>query len=160
VQQPRSSIRTTRSPEDNSSNKGKQGSLRKAAIRKVISDHPSLNARNTLPAIAITPALVIQNRASPISPAEAARPTYPQCRGFQRKPTKAERQTSNAPAAAVETTKPTFVPNTARRTHPNRTPAIAVAMTANKLNGKSHSTCSSKKTGLPLSISNSTGEAG
>jgi hypothetical protein len=33
-------------------------------------------------------------------------------------------------------------------------------MTANKLNAKSHSTRSSKKTSLPLSISNSTGEAG
>jgi hypothetical protein len=33
-------------------------------------------------------------------------------------------------------------------------------MTANKLNAKSHSTRSSKKTSLPLSISNSTGETG
>jgi len=160
ARRPRSSNRTTRSPEDNSSNKGKQGSLRKVAIRNVISDHPSPNLRKTLPAIPITPA-VIQNRASPISPAEAAGPTYHQRRGFQRKPTKAERQTGNAPPAAAETTKPTFVPNTARQTHLNRTPAIAAAaMTANKLNAKSHSTRSSKKTSLPLSISNSTGEAG
>jgi len=93
-------------------------------------------------------------------PAEAAGRTYHQRRGFQRKPTNAERQTGNALAAAVETTKPTFVPNTARQTHLNRTPAIAAAMTANKLNAKSHSTHSSKKSILPLSISNSTAEAG
>jgi len=139
----------------------KHGSLRKVAIRNVISDHPSPNLLKTLPAIPITPAPVIQNRASPISPAEAAGPTYHQRRGFQRKPTKAERQTGFSPAVAAETTKPTFVPNTARQTHLNRTPAIAAAaMTANKLNVKSHSTRSSKKTSLPLSISNSTGEAG
>jgi hypothetical protein len=91
---------------------------------------------------------------------EAAVPTYHQRRGFQMKSMKAERQTGNALAAAGETTTPTFVPNTARQTQQNRTPAIAAAMTANKLNAKSHSTRSSKKTSLPLSISNSTGEAG
>ena len=160
MRQPRSSNRTTRSLEDNSSNKGKQGSLRKAAIRNVISDHPSPNLWKILPAIPITP-WDIQNRASPISPAETARPTYHQRRGFQRKLTKAERQTGNAPAMAAETTKPTFVPYTARQTHLNRTPAIAAeAMTANKLNAKSDSTRRSKKTSLPLSISNSTGEVG
>jgi len=156
-----SSHRTTRSPEDESSNNGKQGSLRKAATRNVISDHPSPTLRKTLPALPITPAPAIQNRASPISPEEAPGPTYHQLRGFQRKPTKAERQTGNAPTPAAETTKPTFVPNTTRQTHLNRTPAIAAAaMTANKLNAKSHSTDSSKKTSLPLSISNSMGVAG
>jgi hypothetical protein len=74
---------------------------------------------------------------------------------------KAERQTGDAPAAAAEITKPTFVPNTARQTHLHRTPAIAVAaMTANKLNAKSHSTRSNKKPSLPVSISNPTGDAG
>jgi len=53
----------------------------------------------------------IQNRSSPISPAEAAVPTSHQCRGFQRKSTKVERQTGNALAAAAETTKPTVVLN-------------------------------------------------
>jgi hypothetical protein len=56
--------------------------------------------------------------------------------------------------------KPTFVPNTASQAHLNRTPAITAAMMANKSSAKSHSTRSSKKTSLPLSISNSTGEAG
>jgi hypothetical protein len=146
VQRLRSSHRTTRSSEDNTTNIVKQWSLRKALIRNIISDHPSPNLRKTLPAILITPAPGIQNRASPISAAEAAGPTYHQRRDFQRKPTKAERQTNNAPAAAAETIKPTFVPNTARQTHLNRTAAIAAAaMTANRLNAKSHSTNSSKK---------------
>jgi len=160
VRQPLSSNQTTRSREENNSNKGNQGSLRKVAIRNEIVDHPSPNQRKTLPAIPMTPA-VIPVWASPISRAEASGPTYHQCHGFQRKPTKAERQTGNAPAAAAESTKPTFVPNTARQTHLNRTPAIAVAaMTANKLNDQGHSTCSSKKTSHPPLISNSTGEAG
>jgi hypothetical protein len=69
---------------------------------------------------------------------EVARATYYQQHGFQRKPTKAERETSNAPAAAAETTKSTIVANMARQTHMNRTPAIAAAaMTVNKLNAKS-----------------------
>jgi hypothetical protein len=91
---------------------------------------------------------------------EAGGPTYHQHRGFKTKPTKAKRQTGNAPTVAGETTKPTFKPNMARQTHLNRTPALAAAMTANKVNAKSHSTHSSKKTSLPLSISNSTREAG
>jgi hypothetical protein len=129
----RISHRTTRSPEDNSSNRGKQGSVRKAEIRNIISDHPSPNLRKRLPATPVTPAPVIQNRASPISPAEAAGPIYHQRHDFQRKTTKAERQTGNAPTVAAETAKPIFVPNTARQTQLNRTPAIAaVAMTANK----------------------------
>jgi len=141
----------TKSPGDNSSSKGKQGSLRNAAIRNVISEHPSPNLRKTLLAIPIILAPVIQNRASPISPAEAAGPTNHQRGGFQMKPTKAERQTGNAPAAPVETTNHTFVPNTARRTHLNRTPAIAAAaMTANKSNTKTHSTRSREWTKLAL----------
>jgi hypothetical protein len=134
--------------------------------RNVISDHPSPNLRKTLPAISILPAIpiipspVTQNRASPISPVEAAVPTYHQCLGSQRKSKKAERQTGNALAAAAETTKPTFVPNTASQAHLNRTPAITAAMTANNSSAKCHSTRSSEKTSLPLSISNSTGEAG
>jgi len=55
--------------------RGKQGSLRKAAIRNIIFDHPSPNLRKTLQAIPIIPTPVIQNRSSPISPAEAAVPT-------------------------------------------------------------------------------------
>jgi hypothetical protein len=105
--------------------------------RNVISDHPPLNLRNTFPANPISPAPVIQNRAGAISPAEGAGPTYHHHRGFQKKPTKAERLTGNAAAVAVETTKPTFVTNTARETHPNRPPAIVVAMLAYKLNAKS-----------------------
>jgi len=58
-----------------SNNKGKQGSLRKAAIRNVIFDHPSPNLRKTLPAIPIIPAPVIQNRSSPRCPVEAAMST-------------------------------------------------------------------------------------
>ena len=50
----------------------------------------------------------IQNRSSPISPAEAAVPTYPQRRGFLRKSTKAKSQTGNALAAAADPTKPTL----------------------------------------------------
>jgi len=160
VQWPRSSIRRTRIPEDNSRNKGNVGSLRKATIRNVNSDNPSPNLRKTLLAIAIPPAPVIQNRASPMSPEEAARSTYHQRHGFEWMSTKAKRQTCTALAVAAETTKPTFVPNTARQTHLDRTPAIAAAMTANKLNDQNHSTCNSKKTILPLSISNSMGEAG
>jgi hypothetical protein len=56
--------------------------------------------------------------------------------------------------------KPTFEPNTASQTHLNRTPAITAAMMANKSSAKSHSTRSSKKTSLSLSISNMMGEAG
>jgi len=157
VRRPRSTNRTTKSPGDSNS-KGKQGSLRKAAIRNEIFDHPSPNLRKALPVIPTIP--VIQNRASPISPAEAAVPTGHQGRGFQKKSTKAERQTGNALAAEAVTTKPTSVPNTPSRTHLSRTSAITAAMTANKSNAKSHSTRSSKKTSLPLTISNSTGEAG
>jgi hypothetical protein len=46
----------------------------------------------------------------------------------------------------------------ARQTHLIKTPAIPPAMTANILNAKSHSTCGSKKTSQPLSISNLPGE--
>jgi len=156
VRRPRSSNRTKQSPGDSNS-RGKQRSLKKAAIRNLIFDHPSPNLRKALPVIPTIP--VIQNRASPISPAEAAVPTCHQRRGFQKKSTKAERQTGNALVAAAETTKPTSVTNTASRTHLSRTPAITAAMTANKSNAKSHSTRSSKKTSLPLTISNSMGEA-
>ena len=146
-------------PRDSKS-KGKQGSLRTAAIRNIIFDHPSPNLWETLPVIPIIPTIpVTQIRASPISPGEAAVPTYHQCRGFQRKSTKAERQTGNALAAAAVTTSPTFVANTASRVDLSRTPGITAAMTANKSNAKSHSTRSSKKTSLPLTISNSMGEA-
>jgi len=58
--------------------------------------------------IPIIPILGIQNWSSPICPMEAAVPTCPQRRGFQRKSTKAETQTGHAVAAAVETTKPTL----------------------------------------------------
>jgi hypothetical protein len=43
-----------------------------------------------------------------MSPVGAAAPTYPQRRGLQRKSMKAKCQTSNALAAAAETTKPTL----------------------------------------------------
>jgi len=66
----------------------------------------------------------------------------------------------NALAAAMETTTPTFVLYTARPTHLNRTPAKAAAVRANKSSAKSRSIHSSKKTCPPVSISNSTGEAG
>jgi hypothetical protein len=72
-------------------------------------------------------------------------PTYHYRHGFQRKSTKAEMQTGTALAAAAETTKPTFVPNTASVAHLNRTPAITAAIMANKSRANSHSTCSSKK---------------
>jgi len=48
VRRPRSSNRTTKSPGDSNS-KGKQGSLRKAAMRNVIFDHPSPNLWKALP---------------------------------------------------------------------------------------------------------------
>ena len=147
----------TKFPGD-SKRKGKQGSLIQAAISKSIFDHPSTNLRKALPVIPTSP--VIQNPASPISPAEAAVPTYHQHRGFQKKSIKAEWQTSNALAAAAETTNSTSVPNTASRTHLSRTPAITAAMTANKSSDKSHLTGSSRITSLPVSITNSTGEAG
>jgi hypothetical protein len=166
VRRLQSSNWTTSNPEDNNNSKGKQKSLRKAATRNITSDYPSPNLRKTLQAIPILPAIpiiqapVTQTRASPIHPVEAAVPTYHQRRGSKRKSTKADRQTGNALAVAVETTQPTFVPNTASQAHLNRTPAITAAMMANKSSAKSHSTCSSKKPSLPLSIPNSTGEAG
>jgi len=159
---PRSSNRTTWCPV-HSNGKGKQGSLRKAAIRNIIPYHPSPNLRKTLPVspiIATIPAPVNQNRASPISPVEAAMPASHQRHGFQTKSTKAEMQTGNAPSVAAQITKPTFVPNLASRTHLTRTPVITALMKANKLSAKSHSTCSSSKTSLHLSICNSTEEAG
>jgi len=85
-----------------------------AAIRNATSDHSSPNPRKRLPLIPIIliiptiPLPGIQDRSSPISPVEAAVPTYPQRRGFQRKSTKAKRQTGNALAAAAETTNPTL----------------------------------------------------
>ena len=82
-----------------------------AAIRNATSDHSSPNLRKRLPAIPMIPTIPlpgIQYRSSPISPVEAAVPTYPQRRGFQRKSTKAKSQTGNALAAAAETTKPTL----------------------------------------------------
>ena len=85
-----------------------------AAIRNATSDHSSLNLRKALPPIPIIPTIPIpgiHNRSSPISPVEAAVPTCPQRRDFQRKSTKAKRQTGNALAAAAETTKPTVVRN-------------------------------------------------
>jgi hypothetical protein len=90
------------------------------AIRNATSDHSSPNLRKRFPAIPIIPIILIiptiplpgiQHRSSPISPVEAAVPTYHQRRGFQRKSTKAERQTGNALAAAPETTTPTVVLN-------------------------------------------------
>jgi hypothetical protein len=136
------------------------------ATRNVFSDHPSPKLWTTLRvipillAIPIIPALVTQNRAGLISPVEAAQPAYHQRHGSQRKSMKVERQTGNALAAVAETTKPTFVPNTASQAHPTRTPAITPAVTANKSSAKSHLTHNSKKTCLPLSISQLTGEAG
>jgi hypothetical protein len=85
-----------------------------AEIRNATSDHSPLNLRKTLLLNPIVPTISIpgtQNRSSPISPVEAAVPTYHQRRGFQRKSTKAERQTGNALAVAAETTKPTVVLN-------------------------------------------------
>jgi hypothetical protein len=89
VRCPWSSNRTTKSPKDSNS-QGKQGSLRKEAISKVIFDHPSLNLQTTHPAIPIIPAPVTQNQASPICPVVAAVPTKHRCGGIQSKSTKAE----------------------------------------------------------------------
>jgi hypothetical protein len=156
---------TARHPEDNNS-KGKQEGLRKAATRKVISDCPSPNLRKTLLAIpvilgiSIILAPVTQNRACSIPVEQATVATHHQGHSSQRKSPKVERQAGNAFAAAVETTNPTFVPNTACQDHPTSTPAITAAMTPNKSSANSHLTRSSKKTSLPLSISISTGEAG
>jgi hypothetical protein len=58
-----------------SNSKCKQWSLRKAVIKNVIFDHPSLNLRKTPPATPIIPPPVINNRSSPISPVEVAVPT-------------------------------------------------------------------------------------
>ena len=108
VRRPRSSNRTTKCPGDSNS-KGKQGSLRKAAIRNVIFDHPSPNLRKTLPVIPINSnntgnsKLVKSNK-----PSGGSRANYKQRHGFQRKSTKAERPTGNALAAAAETKKPTL----------------------------------------------------
>jgi len=151
---------TTKSPVD-TKYKGKQGSLAMVAIRNIILDHPSPNLRKTLPVIPkINKIPVIQNHECSISTVEAAVPTYHQRHGYQRQSTKAQRQIGNALTVAAETTKPTFIPNTESRDHLNRTPAIPAAMTVNKLSTKSHSTRSSKRTNLPLWISNSTGKAG
>jgi len=46
----------------------------------------------------------IYDRSGPISPVEAAVQTHHQQRGFQRKSTKAKRQTGNALAVAAEAT--------------------------------------------------------
>jgi hypothetical protein len=87
-----------------------------AAIRNATSAHSSPNLRKRIPAIPIIliiptiPLPGIQHRSSPISPVEAAVPTYHQRRGFQRKSMKAESQTGNALAAAAETTKPYLPP--------------------------------------------------
>ena len=149
-----------KNPRDSNS-KGKQGSFRKAGLRNVIFNHPSPNLQKSLPVIPLIPTIpVFQNRASPISPVEAVVPTSHQRRGFQRKSMKAKRQAGNALALAVETTKPIFVPNTARRAHLNRTSAITAAMTANKSSAEGHSKRCSKKTSLLLSVSNSTREGG
>jgi len=92
----------TTSPWDSNS-KGKQGSLRKAGIRKAIFGHPFLNLRKTTPIIPILPNIpVIQNWASSISPGEAATPTYHQHSGCERKSTKTEMQTGNLLTVAVE----------------------------------------------------------
>jgi hypothetical protein len=160
VWRPRSSNRNTKSPGD-SNTKGKQGSIRTVAIRNEIIDHPSPNLQNTGPVIRMIPTIpVIQNRASPIRSVGAALPTYHQRRGFQRKSTKAKRQTGNALSAVAETTTPCVVLNMASLAHVNSTPSITAAMMAKKLSAKSHSTSSSKKTSLPLLISNSIGEPG
>jgi hypothetical protein len=91
-----------------------------AAIRNATSDHSSPNLRKRLPSIPILPIILIiptiplsgiQHWSSTISPVEAAVPTYHQRCGFQRKSTKAKRQTGNALAAAPETTQPTIVLN-------------------------------------------------
>jgi hypothetical protein len=82
-------------------------------------------------------------------------PTYHQVIWFQIKPTKAERQTGNAPAVAVETTKPTFVSNMVRETHLIKTPAIAAAITVTTVMAKSQSASRSEQTSLLLSIPNS-----
>jgi len=73
----------TNTPGDSNS-KGKQGSLRKAAIRNLIFDHPYLNLWTTLPVIPIIPAPVFQNRSRPISPVEAAVPTVNSAVAFKR----------------------------------------------------------------------------
>jgi len=69
----------------------------------------------TTKAIGLIPTIPIpgiQIRSSPIAkPSGGSRANYKQRRGFQRKSTKAERQTGNALAVAAETTKPTVVLN-------------------------------------------------
>jgi hypothetical protein len=85
VRRPRSSNRTTKSPSDTNS-KVNTESLRKAAIRNATSDPPSPNLRKALPPIAIIltiPIPGIQNRSSPISPAEAAVPTIDSAVAFK-----------------------------------------------------------------------------
>lgn len=130
-------------------------------MRNVILNHLSPDLRKTLPVIPILPTtLAIENRASPISPVEAAVPTNHQCRGYERKSMNAESRTGNALAMAQDTTKAFLLPNTASRAPLNRNPAITSAMTANQLNAKSHSTRNHKKSSLPPLISNSMGKAG
>jgi len=155
VWRPWSWICTTRYPEESNS-KSQWQSLRKAAIKNIISDHSSPNLRKTLRAI---PAPVIQHQASPISPVEAAGLTYNQRRSFQRKCMKSEGRSGNALTAAAETTKPTYELHTASWTHLIRTPAITPDMTVNKLSAKSHLGCRCKEASLPLGISDSTGKA-
>jgi hypothetical protein len=107
VRRPRSSNRTTRSPGDNSSNQGKQGSLRKAAKKNLISDYPSAENTSGNSNNSGTGKLqsVKSNKTS-----GGNRANYRQRLGFQRKSTKAERQTGNALAAAADTTKPYMQP--------------------------------------------------
>jgi hypothetical protein len=142
-----------------SNSKGKQGSFRKAAIRNVIFDYPSLILRKTPAVIRIILTLfAIPNWANPTRPVEAAVPTYEQRCHCQRKPTKPEWKTTNALPALSETTIPTFLPNRASGAQLSRTPAITAAMTGHKISSKSHLTRRNEKPGLPLPGSNSTGE--
>jgi len=108
IRRPRSSNCTTKCPGDSNS-KCKQGSLRKAAIRKVIFDHPSPNLRKTLSVIPINSNNTGNSKSVKSNqPSGGSRANYKQRRGFQRRSSKAERPTGNALAAAAGTTKPTL----------------------------------------------------
>jgi hypothetical protein len=105
------------------------------------------------------PALVIQNRTSPICSGEAAVPNYHQHNGLQKQYMKAERETGNILAVAAETRIPTFAPIMASRTRLSRNTLIPATIIANKVCAYSHYARSNPRTIPPLSISNLTGES-
>jgi len=93
--------------------------------------------------------------------AEAIAPTYHQHHGKLRKFSRSGERTSSVLDAEAKSTSPTSVQSTDNRCCPNGTPQRprAQALENLKLNARSPSILNSQQTKLPLSVSNSTGEA-